>query len=823
MRNSVYFSAAPLLALALAQAALAQDANSPPTDDETAKLEAEAREKGEIVVVADRVRGQVDAPQAPIQTLNEQDIASYGASSVTDLLAALAPQTGSGRGRGGGMPVMLVNGQRITNFREMRNFPPESIKRVEILPEEVALRYGFSANQRVVNMILKDNYSSKTAEIEYSQPDRGGSSTTELEASLFKTTGKGRVNITASRDKTTPLTEGERGVIQTLVPTVTTDPDPAFARTLISKRTNSSLNATYTSGFGPKGLDGSLTLNGTITRTDTHALSGLNSVTLTSPTGAKSVRTFGDPLKRDNQTTSYQGGIGLNKPLGAWQLSATVDASRNESDTLIDRRASTSALVAAAAGGTQPINGPLNVSTALGSDRANAINTSISSLVTLVGRPVRLPGGDVSLTLKGGYNHTGIDSQDTRTLLGKTSLRRNEVNGGINIGIPITSRRENFLSAIGDVTLNFSAGLSDLSDFGRLVDWSAGFNWKPTEKLSFQTSYIVNDSAPSLSELGNPQVVSFNVPVFDFTRNETALVTVTTGGNPALLKEKDRDLKLGAYWQLPFLSNSNLMVEYFRNNSDNVTASFPVLTPDIEAAFPGRVTRDSSGRLIAIDRRSVTFYRENSSRLRWGLQLSGPVGKAPAAGRGGFGPPGGMRGPGGFGGGPPMMMGPGGPGGQGRWNIAIFHTVQFQNRVLVAANGPLLNLLDGDALSGGGVARHSIEFEGGVFYKGAGLRLNGNYSAPTHVNGTGAPGSTDLRFGSLAKFNLRLFLQPGQQNSLIKAKGFWKGTRFGLKVDNIFDSRQRVTDQTGAVPIGYQPDLLDPNGRVIGVEFRKSF
>jgi len=32
-----------------------------------------------------------------------------------------------------------------------------------------------------------------------------------------------------------------------------------------------------------------------------------------------------------------------------------------------------------------------------------------------------------------------------------------------------------------------------------------------------------------------------------------------------------------------------------------------------------------------------------------------------------------------------------------------------------------------------------------------------------------------------------------------------------------------VTDQNGVVPVSYQPDLLDPLGRVFGIEFRKQF
>jgi len=32
-----------------------------------------------------------------------------------------------------------------------------------------------------------------------------------------------------------------------------------------------------------------------------------------------------------------------------------------------------------------------------------------------------------------------------------------------------------------------------------------------------------------------------------------------------------------------------------------------------------------------------------------------------------------------------------------------------------------------------------------------------------------------------------------------------------------------VTDSTGLVPIAYQPDILDPNGRSVGFDFRKMF
>lgn len=162
-------------------------------------------------------------------------------------------------------------------------------------------------------------------------------------------------------------------------------------------------------------------------------------------------------------------------------------------------------------------------------------------------------------------------------------------------------------------------------------------------------------------------------------------------------------------------------------------------------------------------------------------------------------------------------------GGQGRWNVGIYHTWRFSEQVQITPGGAVLDLLNGDALTGGGVARHTLELEGGVFNKGVGLRISGRYTAPTRVRASGVPGSSDLRFGGLAGVDLRLFVNLDQKPKLIKAVPFLKGTRISLRVDNLFDARQRVTDGTGTVPLSYQPNYIDPRGRFIGVELRKQF
>jgi len=822
----------------LAVPAIAQEVPAPALQ---AEAEAPEVDEGgtEILVVAERVKGQVDAPQAPIATFDETEIGALGASSLTDVLSRISPQTGSGRGRGGGMPVVLVNGQRITNFREMRNFPPEALRRVEVLPEEVALRYGFPANARVVNLILKDKFASRRIEAEYRLPTRGGFNSWELEASQMRIDGPSRFNVTASIEDGSPLFESERpGLISASnLPSVAGDPDPRAFRSLIADTRDIGVNASWTKGLGKDGTGGAISLNANASRSDSLSWSGLDLARLADAGGATALRALADPLERRGQTTSLQGGAGLNLFPGRWQLSATLDAGHTVNTTRIDRRADTSGLIAAALAGSLPISGPLPALPSAGFDTARSESNTATALVTMIGRPLLLPAGEVAATFKAGYAFSAIDSSDTRSTAGPVSLRRGDLSAGVNLGIPIASRRENSLAALGDLTLNFSAGYNHLSDFGSLTDWSAGLTWSPVEKLNLQASYLVNEAAPSLSQLGSPANVTFNVPVYDFARGETVLVTVTGGGNPALRKESQRDLKLGANYELP-MRGSSLLVEYFRNRSDDVSASFPLLTPAIEAAFPGRAARDASGRLTGIDQRPVTLAEQTGSRLRWGLNLSGTIGKAPEGGSGMMGMMGGGRGPGGPRGGSGRPAGAGagggrgpgggmmgamfGGGGQGRWNVGVYHTVQFSSRVLIAPGGPALDLLDGDALSGGGTPRHSVEFNLGAFHKGLGMFGQGTWSGPTTLKASGAPGTSDLRFGSLAKVNLSVFADLGQVG-LAKQAPFFKGARVSLRVDNLFDARQKVKDGSGMVPLSYQPDYLDPRGRVIELEFRKMF
>ena len=871
----------PLTALLLASTSAplwAQDITEPPIDELAT----------DIVVTAERIRGSVDTDVPPVEQLNEAEVSALGASSITDLVAAIAPQTGSGRGRGGGQPVVLLNGRRISGFRELRDLPPEAIRQVQVFPEEVALQYGFRPDQRVINFILKDNFASFNAEVEYAQPQDGGQSTKEVEATLTRIGADTRFNIDIEYETGSSLTEAERDIISSsgsllalggnvtglgfggeidrplsaLAGRVITQAgvpvgsNPTFSqflgplnsndigkfRTLIPQTDRFEINGTWSKSLSPQS---SVSLNGNYQLQDSTSLQGLAGASFVLPASSPFSpfdqdvtinRYFDSPraLERKSEvhTTNF-GGSYINA-LDGWNWAVTGDYSRVASDTRSNRNVDFAALRAAVLGGTaNPFADGFGSNLLfLAPDLSESLSQTANLRSTLSGSFLRLPAGEVRTTFASGFTRQMLDSETFRSgFTTDVSLRRNVMNHSVNVDVPLTEREVGLGEKIGEFALNSNIGFSELSDFGRLVEYGIGLRWSPQKDLSFSASLIGDENAPGIGQLGNPVLVTPNVAVYDFTRGESLFVNVTTGGNPALVGEKRKDIKLGVNWSPSKIEGLGIQLEYFKNDSRNTTASFPLLTPEIEAAFPGRVIRDASGRLVSIDQRPVNFDREQSQRIRWGFNASGSIGPEPQGGgpgaggrRGGGGNP--RVGGGGRAGGGRMGGGGFGPGGRqgSRWQLALYHTYRIQEEITIGAGVPVLDLLNGSATSSnGGAARHELELSGGVFHKGIGFRLEGNYRSGTTVDGSALLGSSDLRFSDLASLNAFAFINLDQQTKLIKTMPFLKGTRIRLRIENVLNDVLDVRDENGLVPLGYQPGLIDPRGRVFELSLRKRF
>ncbi|MEO1222202.1 MAG: hypothetical protein AAFY42_12765, partial [Pseudomonadota bacterium] len=538
------------------------------------------------------------------------------------------------------------------------------------------------------NLILKDNYRNAEVEFEFEGPSRRGNYTREQELGFLQITNGARVNANFTAQDTSLLTEDERDIIQTpgSISDVAGDPDQAPFRSLVSDSRSLEANLSWAKAFLDSGT--AVSANVFYERRDARALQGLNTVLLTDATGNSVLRTFGEdaPIEQTVAVDSFAASGSINMPINAFRLTTTFDANLSETETRFDQLFDASDLVASALAGELALDASLPTSIETGFDTANRRTIDAGSLTTLRGPVANLPGGDVIATFDVGLDWDRIDSSDTRSSVA-AELTRRRFSTGANLNIPITSRRNGFADSLGSFTLNLQTGFEDLSDFGLLGDYTAGLTWSPFDNLDLTATYIFREVAPSLSALGDPQVVNFNLPVFDFTNGVTVLADVTTGGNPDLVAETQRDWKFAANWELPFWSGARFQVEYIRNRSDDVVSAFPQVTPEIEAAFPDRITRDGAGTLIALDRRRVTFAETRADRLNFSLNLRGSIGGGQRGG-----PPGAGRGGRPGGGGPPPGAGrpanaapagtppaAGGPPARGGGQRAAF--MQFRERI----------------------------------------------------------------------------------------------------------------------------------------------
>ncbi|MBO9714265.1 TonB-dependent receptor [Sphingomonas sp.] len=894
-------------ALSMASAAQAQQASQPVPKPTPAPApapspadqsgDAEGGDSDEIIVNGE-LRGAVPGDIKPEQQYSQADIRAYGVSSVSDLITQLAPQTYSGRGSGG-QPVILLNGRRLASFAEIRDIPTEAIERVDILPEEAALKFGYRADQRVVNIVLRQRFRALTTELGGSLPTAGGSSGKRGSGDILKIARDKRMNVDVQYQSNSAILESERNIAPTAGATV----DQRPYRTLVGPSQALTMTGTYAQNLS---AHTSLSVNARLEQTQRDSWLGL-------PLAG------GDnPLIRNSNNRTAHAGVTLNGDLAKWRWSVTGNYDRVTSETLTTT------------------NNPA-------ADRAHSVS-SVGSVDALISGPLaKVPGGDVNVSFRATGGTSQFDSSSFRSGIARSgSVGRDRVDGLANIDIPITSTRNNFLSAIGDFGINGNVEVEHLSDFGTLTTTGYGARWAPISQVRFIASVTDEENAPSASQLGDPVVFTPAVRVFDFVRNESADITTITGGNPALGAEKRHVFKLGVNARPLDKTDLTLNADFVKSTSHNEIASFPGATAELETAFPSRFVRASDGRLLSIDQRPLNFERASRSELHWGFNLTLPIkssleraiekargdfekarddaqaagkpapdpraffadiikrygagrpnlgnsifggpifggpggagGRGPGqgqqgqgrqaqgqqvpaqpgqgapgtpppgdgqtaqagqggqpgaggvrAGGGGFGGPGGgggFRGGGGFGGGRGGFGGANSPL-SGRLQLSLYHTWRFSDRVLISDALPELDFLDGSAQgSSGGESRHELDLQAGYTKNGMGVRFTGHWESATHVDGGTAGATNRLEFGSLGTLGVRLFADMGQQIKLLREHPWLLGVRVSLGVDNIFDAKRRVTDSTGATPLGYQPDQLDPNGRVIRFTIRKLF
>lgn len=653
-----------------------------------------------VVVKGIRLRGSVRGDIPPDIQLDAEDIAALGAGTLSELLEVLAPQIRSGRGRENGPPVTLLNGRRISGFQEIARIPPEAIERIDILPEEVALKYGFRADQRVVNFVLRENFRATTAEVQAGAATAGGRNDGGAELGRLRISKDRRTSVDVEYRGASSLLESERDLIQTArggpfslpgnvgavrrggeidpalsalagrpvtvagVPASAAGSAPSLAdfavtagapsvtdlgdvRTLLPETERFALNGTINRTIFD---DVSATVNARYEHSASQSLFGLPSAALTLRADSP-FSPFGDdvllyrlfdtpgPLTRQSETDTARLGLVLDGFVDDWRWSLTAGYDLVDTVSETEVGVDATAIQARLDAGDSSLNPfavlPGDLLAERPRDRAESRTQTVNTQLVVNGALKQLPAGALSTTLKAELEARGFESETLRSGVREAAeLSRERGAFQANFDIPIASRSRKVLSGLGDLTANANLALDQLSDFGTLRTLGYGLNWSPKEKLRLLASVTDEEGAPSVQQLGDPVLITPNVPVFDFTRGETVEVTRVEGGNPGLVADNRRVLKLEAGLRPYTERDLSLNLTYTATRTDDPITFFPGATPEIEAAFPDRFVRDADGRLLRVDGRPVNFARSDRRELRTGFNYSRPLRREDARGAG---------------------------------------------------------------------------------------------------------------------------------------------------------------------------------------------
>ncbi|MBX3560176.1 MAG: TonB-dependent receptor [Sphingomonas sp.] len=762
--------------------------HSPPDRPATPVSPARSTGDGAIVVEGQRPRGSVTGDIPPERTFSALEINAYGAGNVGELLQALNPQMRSNGGREGSGPVTLLNGRRVSSFSEIAEIPSEAIERVEVFPEELALQYGYRPDQKVVNIVTYERFRSYLGQLGAIASAAGGYAAGSVRANYFAIRGNTRLDFGFDYNRSSALLESDRDVAQ-LDATL----DAGRFRTLLPE----------TERLSVSGLVGG-TLFDTVATTLTGRFEASGFQSLLGRIGS-------DALTRDSGTRTVELGTALHGQIGRWLWTFTGRYNHLATDIVTDSGAAANMR-----------------------DQAHSANASANATLLLSGAPLRLPAGPLSTIVRGSFERWDYSSVSLRKGVDRRAdMSRDSSAVQVSLNLPIARAGGRGAAALGDLSINANVEVTRLSDYDTLYGHGVGLNWSPIAAINLIASFTTGEAAPTLEQLGAPLLATANLRTFDLARREVVDITRITGGNPALRSEERRVFRLGLTVRPLHATDLTISADYVATRINDPIAPFPLLTPQLETAFPDRFTRAADGRLVQIDARPLNFDSARQQRLRWGFSFVRPLGTiepwmraAPvrtyaseAEARAATGPAGMVT-----------MVQPGSALARRFENLAsrlfvsIFHTWRFQDEIVPSFDGPTLDLLDGAAIDlRGGTRRHEIEVQAGVYKGGLGARVEFNWQSGISLSGGGGASTNDLFFSDLAIVNINLFANLQDRFGGANAPQWLRGLRLTFGITNLFDSRLQVRDSIGSTPLSYQPAYLDPIGRLLSVTLRKVF
>ncbi len=877
VRNSLLI--ASVVASTLPVAASAQDSAKengptlPPVKFGTPPPEADEPEdkdeEPEIVVQGQRPpqRGAVIGDIVPDVQFSRASIRALGVSSISEVLDELAPQIRSDRGRGEA-PVILVNGHRTTGFSEVRDMPPEAISRIDVLPEEVALKYGFSANQHVVNIVLRKRFRAFVTEVRDSMPTEGGRNTFEPSLSFTRIGADSRINLSARYTRADALMEDQRDVAMPV------------------SQTPYALGGNITAAPGATSaeIDPALSLLAgyPVTIAGVPAIAGSGTPHLADfvPTANRPEQTDTRPFRTLLPSTEQ---LALNAVVSRTILTrveVTVNARLQLGRSDSDSGLAGIPLVIPAGNPYSPFANSVGLYRY--ASPSDAIRHHNNDLAGHLGLNFNTTTGGWNWSLTGAYDRTqshtrkttGLDTTDLQAAILADDPRINPFAGFASL--PVSARAPDSARADTDqstLDMTVHGPLAMLPAGPMAVTVRLGGEWEALDSVSVRSgntlearlsrqdlsgqfnldvpiasrrrnalgflgnlSLNANFAAHRLSDAGTPKSYGFGLTWSPVPAVRVVASMSDEDGAPSLMQlgapvsvitgVRAYDFQTGATLDVlqadsgnPALKNDNrrvlkvgATVRPSTTGGLSLTAVFlhkrtrdAIVTPIINDAVIAAAFPDHFVRDAAGSLVRIERKPVNLDReTQEELRWGFNFAKGPSA-RGQM-----------LSGGSQTRSTP------ARIQFALYHTWRMRDEVQVKPGLPAINLLDGGAIDPvGGLSRHEIEAQAGISRNGIGVRAGANWRSARRIDGS-TPASS-LHFSDLATMNLRFFVNFGQQQSWLAQHPWLRGLRLTMSVDNLFDGKPHVIDGTGQTPRSYQRDLLDPLGRTFRISVRKVF
>ena len=801
----------------------------------------------EIVVTAARYG---EARVKAEAEFSEDEISTFGADDIQDLLSRLSPFIDPG----GEEPVILINGQPAGFDTSILSYPAEALDRVAVLAPEAAAEYGHPSGRRVVNLVLKKKFSSLHADAGLSWATEGGQYGGKMSTGRVGINGPTRWNVRANLSADSALRKSARNIPRQEGPFDSvgyiskadgSEIDPALSRaagetvthaaippealartptledfaatanrlypadpndheTLQSSRRNVSLNAGATRPLGE--LSASLNINAN--NSESRGRRGLpmasllilasspwspfeDDILLTRPFAGERA------LRNDNSSKSLGVSLTLSGKVGGWQTNFSARYGRNWSSNLLEQGVDTSRIQALINANDLNFNpyGPWDDRYLL-SSRNRSQGGNLSARLTISRKVIDLPAGPMTtnLSLNASRNQTKSRSHDSiHGPASPYSTARERADGQITFNLPLSRRGEGERNLLGNLSLNLSMSGETASNSRLQKRYGGGVNWSPVSILELRGSFEHVEMTPSFEQLDDPITTSIN-RIYDYTRQEMAEPVWITGGNPHLRDGSVQSFTVNAQVR-PFNTQElTLNVGYRQRVAKGGVAAFPELTPAIEAAFPERMTRDTEGRLIAVDARAINIAHDTNSELTSGIALRWQPGQNPEKNIGQPQPA------------DPVLV-----------TASLNHRMRMKSELLTRPGIPSIDRLGPE----NGEARHTISFQATAGRRGLGASLNANWIGPARLRGTAPAGS--FHFKPSVIYNFSMHFEPHHIFASLNDQGWSKHLKFSLDVQNLFNSYRRITFSDGSIPPGYSRDEIAPLGRTVRLNVRKRF